>query len=65
MLYTVIAFYRWLLKASVLIDFDHKLKGDKKKRTALLYEEVSQLKLQKKMKKFGHSECDQFMFPGK
>lgn len=35
MLYTVIAFYRWLWKASVLIDFDHKLKGDKKERTAL------------------------------
>lgn len=64
MLYTVIAFYRWLWKASVLIDFDHKLKGDKKEKNSTLDEEVSQLKLQKKMK-IWQAECDQFMFLGK
>jgi hypothetical protein len=34
-LYTVIAFYRWPWKASVLIDFDHKLNGNKRKRASL------------------------------
>lgn len=64
MLHTVIAFYRWLWKASVLIDFNHKLNSDKKEKNSTLDEAVSQLKLQKKMK-IWHAEGDQFMVPGK